>query len=1251
MKTNLLKKVLCGLFYALSVGSHAADVAPLDSNNSLQYLDVDASVLKEKFLENGADALIPIELNAIAKTDVDFKYCFDVKAQSATSEGSASIEDFDVSSLAFPVCDKGEYGQVVIKAGTVEPTDETKIYVNVKKDSVMEGEEILPLKIFDMSGAVLSENMHEGYLNLTIGDDTGASPKFASSVEQYSVPENSATGSIVAKIPIENALATDELIVTLENNSSASGLTGVLDILELSLDNDDGSVYAVLSVKDGSMLDYEAIPSSYNVTLTLKDQNGVAGCNQDTIIRTINVVDVNEIPMAEDVVFEIDENVPMGMVIGAMNVADPDVKHIREFGHLDYSIIGMDESFVFTMDSNKIIVKDPSKMDYESPVHNYTFDVLVKNCEWNKTSGKYDGACLYDTANVVVNIQDVNEKPEIIIDGPTPDGGDDSEPFCVAHCDTTDRGVWKDSILTVGVRENLTNLDGTMDVVSPTGMVLFQYHYADEDTGHVAGAKVTWFDVLPSPNPKLTTKGSDLFNIVGKNGVITVTVKDQKLLDYETLRNATSRNDPDPEYTMGIVVTDPKGLADTLYRIIRVIDENEKPLFTAVPSVVVEGNHPGDSIGYVEHPSDVDSLSRNPAFYDNSFKVTGGDIDRFDLRKDPADLLRISLIAQDSIDCEDGSYICGVDSVYWVELFYGDTTLKTVYSIVRIPVTVADLNEPPVFRTDTIGVAENSPKGTIVDTIKWFDYDRFDTVMHFEMIKDPSGCFAIDENTGIVTVKKDDCTALDYEKSPALNIEVAITDLVDATDRNLIFGGPNTVTKAIVVNVLDVDEPSPIASDSADTVKVDVEEKSEVDEDIENENKDENVIDDYVAPVLTISAIAQKLDSSNSVRITENISADDNRVYINTTAWNTYVSIKDPVKKTDSTYAVSLNFDAVSVPEKICLKLAAIANEKIVLNEPSEDNGKRVLLNNSIVQVSYTEKVAEVDVIVSYKTDADGKIVKQAVVNELGGIDSVKTMTVSYATMINDNDVVVSYMANASTGAMILKDTLGNLLTSSAARGKPNVGYYYVAYDDSANSTTITYAVDKKGSVLKNAEGNVDYEVSYSYVDDLGRSTIVAMNVVVDQTTPVVEIVSPEEYRVFHSNLVNVTWCVNGVLQDSLNVQQLERGPNAIIREFCDKAGNCGVDTVFVVYKGDASGEEDFAEPTFRVVMTGPFQFTIELDWASNLALEKNYAVMDLQGRILQQGVIRSSETVVPVLTSGSYIVKVGHKKRVVNIH
>ena len=77
----------------------------------------------------------------------------------------------------------------------------------------------------------------------------------------------------------------------------------------------------------------------------------------------------------------------------------------------------------------------------------------------------------------------------------------------------------------------------------------------------------------------------------------------------------------------------------------------------------------------------------------------------------------------------------------------------------------------------------------------------------------------------------------------------------------------------------------------------------------------------------------------------------------------------------------------------------------------------------------------------------------------------------------------------------------------------------------------------------------------------------------------------------------------------------------------------------------------EFAEPTFRVVMTAPFQFTIVLDWASTGSANKKYAVMDMQGRILQQGTIASAETVVPVLTSGSYIVKVGRGKRLVNVH
>lgn len=80
-----------------------------------------------------------------------------------------------------------------------------------------------------------------------------------------------------------------------------------------------------------------------------------------------------------------------------------------------------------------------------------------------------------------------------------------------------------------------------------------------------------------------------------------------------------------------------------------------------------------------------------------------------------------------------------------------------------------------------------------------------------------------------------------------------------------------------------------------------------------------------------------------------------------------------------------------------------------------------------------------------------------------------------------------------------------------------------------------------------------------------------------------------------------------------------------------------------------AEGEE-FAEPSFRVRMVGPFQFAIVIKEPAK-ALKKDYMVMDLQGRVVAQGNIASVETVVPVLSKGSYVVKVGLGMRRVNLH
>ncbi|MBR6943369.1 MAG: hypothetical protein IKH55_10040, partial [Fibrobacter sp.] len=77
--------------------------------------------------------------------------------------------------------------------------------------------------------------------------------------------------------------------------------------------------------------------------------------------------------------------------------------------------------------------------------------------------------------------------------------------------------------------------------------------------------------------------------------------------------------------------------------------------------------------------------------------------------------------------------------------------------------------------------------------------------------------------------------------------------------------------------------------------------------------------------------------------------------------------------------------------------------------------------------------------------------------------------------------------------------------------------------------------------------------------------------------------------------------------------------------------------------------EKVYAKPTFRVVMTGPFEFTIVMD-ESLPARAKRYAVLDMKGQVVSTGTLDSKDTRVKVQTTGSYVVKVGLGYRRVNV-
>ena len=76
---------------------------------------------------------------------------------------------------------------------------------------------------------------------------------------------------------------------------------------------------------------------------------------------------------------------------------------------------------------------------------------------------------------------------------------------------------------------------------------------------------------------------------------------------------------------------------------------------------------------------------------------------------------------------------------------------------------------------------------------------------------------------------------------------------------------------------------------------------------------------------------------------------------------------------------------------------------------------------------------------------------------------------------------------------------------------------------------------------------------------------------------------------------------------------------------------------------------QNFDTPSFHVKMTGPFQFAIVMNEGLS-AKASAFTVMDLQGNVLRQGEILSTETAVQGLNAGTYIVKVGLGYRLVNI-
>ncbi|OWV06685.1 MULTISPECIES: cadherin repeat domain-containing protein [unclassified Fibrobacter] len=902
------------------------------------------------------------------------------------------------------------------------------------------------------------------------------------------VAENSKTGMVLFEYVIKDQDAGDiekDSVYFVNVQNKKTGADSLFKVEKVKV----GDTYKlVVSVKDGSKLDYEKVEPVHELVLTVSDPK--KSDLKDTVIRTINVIDVNEAPVAEDFSESIYENRPKGAKVGSLVASDPDTKN-TVFGTLTYTIV--ESGVPFEMKGKDILVKDSAALNYETvPDHKFVFHVKVSDIEYDTT------------VTVTITLKDLNEGPKIVTecdpsDPKCKDPGtcdavfnDCSKPTTPPDSSCTENCGYKNPVndkVVVNVREN-----------SKTGLVVLEYIIVDEDEGKngIDADSVYFTNTNKSGADSLfkieKVKDGDVYKLV-------VTVKDSSKLDYESTEHLH-------ELTLVVVAKNDPTLVDTVIRTINIVDVNEPPFIKDGNFKIKENLPKGTTVGQVVFGDDKDLKGvSNPAFVNNVVTVIGGDSDKFSVSQG------------------------GMISTKTVLDYEND---KHDYILV---VEVTDRNDPTLSAVDTIRIE-------LIDVEEQSNVEITKVVTKDSTYKNPDTVYTNQSN--ITAHWRGGYTLPDQKTTWTVNNDTSTT---------LVPGR----------NVIRIEYKDPTANTS--------------------------VVDSVVIyysntlPTVTISANGDAANAHNIYTIVETPDVSDTTIYVNHESNDVVIKIHDPAKEmlgdkksADTVIVISMELGTAKVDSKTYTNLDKVVKETVALDLDAAADAKRNVKADGKTDVSYTEKVAGIQVTISYTEDKHGDVVKVPVVQDNGKVENIEVIKVSYVTKDQKgNEITVSYYADAYTGVALMSDSQGNLMTSGAASKQEGassktstVGIYNVSYlptMESKDTLLVSYTVDRKGNLIKNASGDIGYHVSYTYTDACNNSMTSSVFIVLDKVKPEVVILSPANRDIIYSNFTEVIWTVDGVNQDTLTTQGLQPGGNTIVRFFRDKAGNEASDTVFVIMK------------------------------------------------------------------------------------
>ena len=1094
-------------------------------------------------------------------TDEDLWTMMDYKLLDSTA-GATSV--FKISSSS--TCDKGYFcGEITLKDSVLNYEKDSVYYMYVVATD--NGKNMgFPFDLADT--AVLKVHIN----------DKNDPPTFDSSSVTVGVDENSLVETLVGSVSV---YAKDE------DNLIKKKDTLVYSLIPVSKNSTKffkiDSLTGEIKVAEDS-LDYESV-AVYQVKVRVTDNRDPQSA--DTTLVIINVNDVNEKPTVVQQKFDIDELEPVGSVLNGSPVKDGDLDTAKAFKmHKYFAIDGDTAKFAIDSLTGEITTKEV--LTYSNTGAN-DYSLTVQVVDYSVPS-----KLLVAEEVMLIAVNDVNKAPVIAPDSfvvkenspestfvgqikATDDEDSPSQLTFTLVGTSKEFDLSSDGIITVKKGANIDyerTKSYTLQVevadlkgLTSIGKVKINVENVPEapvleaDTFHVAETAVA--KTLVGKAIGMDQEDADsllTYTLIGTSEEFDVstsgriTVKKSGVLDYESTTS----------YILEIYVTDTDSMSDTARFLIIVDDVNEAPVIEPAEFHVAENSPAKTKVGTVvaHDAEDPDSVlvfslaeSSNEFEISSSGRITvksGANLDyetknHYDLKVSVTDTKKVSSTAIVKIFIDDIREIPTMD----------DTTL-----VIR-----EDAKPDTTFAKLVIDNPENDKvKVTLINNVKEFKVSENGEIKLVETLD-----YETKKKYELVVVVEGDDGSLDtaHVTIKVQNVvEVPDVKITRASDEDSLWLEPDTIftnSRKIdfewtVDNKLQPDTTVKFPKDSTYIVKVC----------FDDPTKDKPgcdsvvVIVDNSIPKVTISKTAEDTVAISNVTIVEQVDENDTNFYVNHELNEVRIHIKDKATKTDSTFNTNLRLDSLLNISKSLSDVKKVSKKKdITMDDAESAETTRNLINDKTYEVSFDMKVDGKKVKVSYNTDKKGREIK----NEDGDV----VMTVKYQTVIGGKDVTVSYKVNGTTGELIKDDNGGSY------------EYSYEFDDDFGGHVGVRYSVDDKGEIVKNEEGNYGYQVSYTYKNKFGNIATKNIFIVVDKVVPVVKITSPENKAIVRTRGVNVTWTVDGEVQDTLTIQGLKVGINAIIRTYRDKAGNEASDTVFVVMKNPKSINVHVVKPVTKI--------------------------------------------------------------------